>query len=172
MEIKIKKKEFQKLFNIACTTWKPKLEEKLKPFIFEDEITFEESFFNAMRGACTEDQLKIFNVIFKSYVKEELDLFKFDTYSKVCKQLKEKEESCPYRKIKQIERFFNGSWKADKLDTNQRKYYPYFIASGGGLCFTGSGCDDSFFSVPVAYFKDDKTATFVGKTFVDIYKEL
>ncbi len=28
MEIKIKKKEFQKLFNIACTTWKPKLEEK------------------------------------------------------------------------------------------------------------------------------------------------
>ncbi len=155
MEIKIKKKEFQKLFNIACATWKPKLEEKLKPFIFEDEITFEESFFNDMRGACTEDQLKIFNVIFK-----------------VCKQLKEKEESCPYRKLKQIERFFNGSWKANKFNTSQRKYYPYFIASCGGLDFHVYDSVHVYFSGQVAYFKDDKTATFVGKTFIKIYEEL
>lgn len=115
--------------------------------------------------------------IIKNDVKElieltETNLFAITSYREVYEYLQEKEESCPYKKLKQIERLFNGNWKKNWLDNTQRKYYPYFIASGGRLVFDDSGYVLDCYTGQVAYFKDEKTSTFVGKTFIDIYKEL
>ncbi len=187
--IKIKKSEFQKLYNIACNTWKPKFEEKFKNFLFSDTIEFEKDFLEDMRKACTEDQLKVFNVIFKAYLKEENDLFNIKDYSELCKKYKikelkisdfkflpkeEQEKSLAYHQIKTIERIYNGiDWVLDWSNTNQYKYYPYFVYKvGSSLVFYGSDCDSICCSGQVAYFKDEKTSTFVGKTFIDIYRKL
>jgi hypothetical protein len=83
--IKIKKKEFQKLYDIACNQWQPIFQEKFKEFLFEDYIEFDESFLLKMQKACTDPQLKVFNVIFKPYLEEVIDLFSINTYKKVCK---------------------------------------------------------------------------------------
>jgi hypothetical protein len=99
-------------------------------------------------------------------------LFSITSYKEVCYYLNEKEEICLYKKLKQIERLFNGDWKANKFNSKQKKYYPYFAFSGGGLGFHASTCDHAYFLGQVAYFKDEKTATFVGKTFIKIYEEL
>ncbi len=171
MKITIKKSEFKKLYDIACTNWKPKLDEKLKEFIFNDNIEFEESFVKDMKNACTEDQLKIFKIIFKSYLKTEFDIFKYDTYSKVCKALNEKEQTIPYLRIKQIEKFFNQGWKPNWKNQSEYKYYPYFsIGSGGGLVYYGcSFYCDGFYGEP-AFYKDKEPAIFVGKTFIKEYQ--
>lgn len=101
------------------------------------------------------------------------DLFNITTYSEVCKELKEKEETCSYKKIKQIEKLFNGSWKKDWNNFDQLKYYPYFNfkASSGmvGFCTSVSSYDGSY--GPVAYYKDKVTSDHVGKNFWLIYKE-
>jgi len=186
--IKIKKKEFQKLYNIACSTWQPKFDEKFKNFLFEDYIEFDETFLKQMESACTPDQLKVFKVIFKEYLKEEVNLFTFDTYSKVCKALNEKEYTLKdfeflseeYRErqlatvqIHQIEKFFNQGWKADFKNRDQYKYYPYFeFEASGGVRFVGSHYFRYLFDGTVAFYKDQKTSDFVGKTFIDIYKTL
>jgi len=148
-------------------------EEKFKGFLFKDYIEFDDSFLIRMKEACTKPQLEVFNIIFKNYLKEEIDLFKIDTYEKVCKQLKETAQSCPFKKIKQIEKLFNGNWVKNVKDHNQRKHYPYFQDNGSGLVFDGSSCCGyCSFAGLVAYFKDEKTSSFVGKTFIDIYQEL
>ena len=170
--ITIKKSEFAKLYNIACSNWKPKLEEKFKGFVFSDSLEFDKSFLEEMKSACTEEQLKIFNVIFKDYVQETQNLFdKIKNYSDVCKELNEREESDPIKKIKQIAKLFNGDWRVN-FNGSQRNWYPYFHYSGGGCRFDGSGCRDVRFYGMVSYYKDEKTSNFVGKTFSDVYMEL
>lgn len=170
--IKIKKTEFQKLYKLACSTWKPKFDEKFKNFLFEDYIEFEYSFLQQMQDACTPEQLKVLKTIFKCYLQESENLFKITTYKAVCKKLNEKEETCPYKKIKQIEKLFNGSWIKDWKNKNQSKYYPYFEITGSGLVSFGSLYVGYCLHGQVAYFKDNQTSIFVGKTFIDIYEEL
>lgn len=98
---------------------------------------------------------------------------KIKNYSDVCKELYEKEETCPIKKIKQIERLFNSFWKKDWKNKNQEKWYPYFeyTSSGGLVFYSSSYCYFSTYG-PVAFYKDKETSDFVGKTFLDIYKEI
>lgn len=100
------------------------------------------------------------------------DLFSIITYSEVCKELKEKEETCPYKMIKQIEKLFNVNWVKDWDNKNQSKWYPYYEQTGSGLVFFSS---DSFyycFGGQVAFYKDKKTSDHIGKYFIDVYKKL
>lgn len=101
------------------------------------------------------------------------DIFTIITYKEVCEELKEKEEICPYKKIKQLERLYNGTWKKDFNDKNQKKYYPYFNldASSGLVGFYSSYCYYYFSFGQVGFYKDQKTSDYIGKTFWPIYKE-
>lgn len=99
------------------------------------------------------------------------DLFKFNTYSKVCEELGEKEKGSSYEQIKQIEKFFNQGWIKDWNNSNQYKYTPYFEkASSGVWRFFDSGGWGSYCYGVVAYFKDKEISDFVGRTFIEIYK--
>lgn len=94
-------------------------------------------------------------------------------YSDICKELKEEEKQFPFDKIKQIEKLFNGNWKKDWKNSNQYKYFPYFTISGSGaLVFGYSGCFGTYFYGVVGFYKDKETSDFVGRTFIDIYKEI
>ncbi len=75
-------------------------------------------------------------------------------------------------KIKQIERLFNGTWIKDWSNTNQYKYYPYYRIESSGLVFFRSIYYCLSAIGQVAFYKDEKTSTFVGKTFIDLYKQI
>lgn len=105
---------------------------------------------------------------------KELVLFSITSYEGVCKVLKEECKISPYDKIKQIEKLFNGWWKKDWEDINQKKWYPYFnLKASHGVV----GFYDSYFSCGVAsgqvgFYKDQRTSDYIGKTFWLIYKEI
>ncbi len=101
------------------------------------------------------------------------DLFsKIKNYSDVCSELGEDKETCPYKKIKQIEKLFNGNWIKD-FSGNQKNWYPYFEYKAGlGLVFCGSDDSYGYSYCVVAFYKDEKTSNFCGKTFQDIYNQL
>lgn len=75
-------------------------------------------------------------------------------------------------KLTQIMLLFNGDWIVDLTNSNQTKWYPYFDITRSGLSFRCSAHDRLHFSGAVAYFKTESIADFVGKLFVDIYKDL
>lgn len=76
-------------------------------------------------------------------------------------------------KLAQIEFYFGKDWKKDWSNHSQYKYYPYFnVDSSGGLRFSGvDGFRGSAYGV-VAYFETKEIATYVGKTYIDLYKDL
>lgn len=110
---------------------------------------------------------------FKKQKIQNINLFSITTYSEVCKILNEKEEILPYLKIKQIQKLYNGDWKIDWSNINQKKYYSYFNlnASRGLVGFTVSIYCLTYSLGQVAFYKDEKTSNYVGKIFYSIYKE-
>lgn len=182
--VTIKKTEFKELYDLACSDWKTKLDAKFAKFLFSDSLELEESFLGEMKAACDAKQLKVFCKIFKSFVNQK-DLFTIKTYFAVCKELKEKElvlsnfsflpkeyqeKALAQAQIQQIEKLFNGAWIKDWSNSNQRKYYPYYEFSNKGFSFGYSYFDYSI--CQVAWFKDEETSDFVGKTFISIYKKV
>lgn len=183
--MKVSKKDFKKLYDIACDNWKKKFEAQFKDQLFEDELEFSEEFLDEMQQACNESQLKVFKKIFGDYVSN--DIFKVTKYSEVCKRLNEKElsisdfyhlhkddreKALANAQIKQLERFFNKGWKVDLKDRNQHKYWPYFEITALGLVFDASCCGDSSFYGRVGYFCSEKVSNHVGKNFIHIYNKL
>lgn len=124
---------------------------------------------NALEEYVSEEMDKIRNLSKKSVVK---DLFSITTYSEVCEELKEKEETCPYKMIKQVEKLFNGEWKKDWNGTNRIKWYPWYEQTGSGLVFSHSCSYCVSFGGQVAFYKDKQTCDYVGKHFISIYKQL
>lgn len=75
--------------------------------------------------------------------------------------------------LENIIKLFNGDWKVDFKDKNQRKYYCYFERNSSGwrlddVCDQGScsGYGSGF------YFKNKEDAEYVGKQFIDIFSEI
>lgn len=115
-------------------------------------------------------------------------IFDVTTYSKVCTKLKEsqiieeyfnnfpkedRKKLAAFAKIKQLERFYNQGWIPNWSNTSEYKYYPYFsLSSGGCLWFNGSLSYDSGFSELCGVYKTSEISNFVGKTYIDIYKDL
>ena len=124
-----------------------------------------------LEGYFKEEMIKIKELIVKEKPK---DLFSITTYEEVIKELKEFAEISPYKKIKQIEKLFNGDWKKDLLNNKQEKWYPYFTINSytGFFMFHGSHYHMGTSYSVVAFYKDKKTSDHVGKNFFNIYKEL
>jgi hypothetical protein len=113
---------------------------------------------------------------------DEIDLFSITTYKEVYKVLGEKELTlCDFKefpeklskkllataRIEQLERLYNQNWVKNYNDKNQYKYRPYFeFASNNwrfscSIAYCWSGCS------VVGVFKDEKTSSYVGKTFLN-----
>jgi hypothetical protein len=100
------------------------------------------------------------------------DVFLVTTYSEVCNKLNKKQETCPYKKIKDLELFFNEGWKKEICNISQYKYYPYFSVRGGSLVFFGSDWHASCFGGCVGLFKNELISNHIGKNFISIYQEI
>ena len=104
---------------------------------------------------------------------ESEDIFSCTTYKEVCKRLDKKQEDCPYKVIKDIERYFNQGWKPNWKNTDEYKFYPYFsVTFGGELVYDCCYYCSSRFDGEVAFYKTSEIATFVGKYFTKEYQNL
>lgn len=185
----INKSDFKKLYDIACKDWKGKFNDKFKEQTFEDNLSFDESFLKEMKTACDEKQLKVFNKLFSEFI-DTSDFTKFNTYSKVCKELNEEEleesdfkflykdqrkRSLAQAKINQLERFFNGKFKKDWTNTSVCVYSPYFTVSGSGcLVFYYSYLWLSYFYGDPGLYQSKEISDFIGKNdeFRGFYQDL
>ena len=176
----IKREELHYFYGKVCNDWKLKISE-LVLFQTGAEITVPNSLINEAYEAASSDLRKRLKSIFKIESSEEL--FDVTSYEELCKLrgikvLTEEDfkasrnptKALAMEKIKTIEEIYNGEWKPNFKDDNQRKWYPYFVNNGSFL-FYDSGCFCSFYGC-VGLYKDEKTSNFVGKTFMDIYLQV
>jgi len=114
------------------------------------------------------DKIKNYSDVCKDLGEDELKLSDFNFLSKDYRK-----KAFNQAKLQQIQKLFNGDWKLDWSDTTQYKWFPYFeIKVSGGIGFYVTYFHSSHFGDAPAYFKYEETSNFVGKLFIDIYKEL
>jgi hypothetical protein len=186
--VKVVKKEFKKLYDIACNDWKTKLVAKLADQMFNDSNTleFEEGFVGDMKKACSADQLKVFKKVFADYIKEE-SFEDVTDYKEVCKRLAvpvltekdfsflpqdQRGKALAFHKIKNLEKFFNKNWVPNFSDSSEYKYYPYFEKRSGRWVFIGSYGYLYGFSGGVGLYKSKEISDHIGNNFKDIYISL
>lgn len=180
----IKKADLKVLYKEVCPDWQKVIAELI---LFQDgnSIEVENEVIERAYSQANNDQKKLLNKYFKL---ESEDLFSVTTYKEVCNRLKIKEltikdftsfgedalQMFTFHRIKNLERFFNGSWKANWANKSQSKWYPYFTVnnSSGALFFGGCYYDVDGFCGSVGYYKDEKTAKHIGTNFIDIYEDL
>ena len=67
-KVTIKKSDFKKLHDLACSNWKTKLTNFIaRDFLYSDTIDFNSDFVSDMRKACTPEQLVVFKEIFGDF---------------------------------------------------------------------------------------------------------
>lgn len=115
---------------------------------------------------------------------DEINVFKITTYEEVCKALGEKEfvlddfrfhnsseklskKLLATARIEQLERLYNKGWKKNYSDKNQYKYRPYFEFTNNNWQFHFSVDYPWFGYSVVGVFKDEKTSSYIGKTFLN-----
>jgi hypothetical protein len=85
------------------------------------------------------------------------------------------DDEIAYRKLKTITKAINEGHKFNMLDTDENKWFPVFrvdSSSPSGFVFDGSYY---YYSIAAAgdasrlCFKDEASANFAGKTFIDLY---
>lgn len=116
------------------------------------------------------------------------DVFSYTTFAEVsaaagkkesdynvpdCASYKEKVDMY-IKRLDLIGEVYNGDWIANLADTSQQKWWVWYDIkknadklSGFGLVFSGTVYTNSFTGVGSRhYYKDDKTARYVGRTFL------
>lgn len=77
----LKRKDYQRIYNIACSTWKHKLQDLFgAEFALNDTVKIKDSIYKTMRKACTPEQNILFDEIFGADKKELNKWFKDDTH--------------------------------------------------------------------------------------------
>lgn len=181
MKTEIERTELKKIYDIACPTWQPKIEEFAKRTPFKKTVNFTEKEINTMLSACTNTQLPIVSKIFDIQ-----DITsKINNFKDVLDYLgEEDEEVIIYRKM--IKHDFTGKilhtqmvvcWnralnEKHEFTENDKKWriwwnlYPFSF----GLSHWYS----DFTTVPLALcFKNEKLANFAGnnKEYQDLCKQ-
>lgn len=80
-----------------------------------------------------------------------------------------------YQKLAIVTEALNEGWKADWDNSDENKYYPYFIMSPSSFAFCGSGygsaCAAAGSGSRLCY-KTRKLAEYSAKQFIDIWKDI
>jgi hypothetical protein len=103
------------------------------------------------------------------------------TYEDACKELNtipnwniypaDTQDEIAYKKLKTIAAAINGDWIPDWNNTNQKKWYPYFILSSG-FGFSATDCLYVIASTAAGSrlcFESEEKAKYAGTQFKDLY---
>lgn len=151
--LKLEDSTARTLYKTANAEFKTLLEENFGKDFFSQKIT---------------DRIKTFQDV--------LEALGFSSYSQVVPfgnpQTKDQVALNALAKIQAIAKVLNEGWIPNFNNNNEAKYYPYFEKTSGGwavgdcdrngrVAYLGSGC----------YYKNSELVMYVGKQFIDIYKE-
>nr|DAZ04151.1 MAG TPA: hypothetical protein [Caudoviricetes sp.] len=85
------------------------------------------------------------------------------------------EHDIAYQKLAIVTEALNEGWKADWDNSDENKYYPYFIMSPSSFAFCGSGyvnaCAFAGSGSRLCY-KTRELAEYSAKQFIDIWKDI
>lgn len=82
-------------------------------------------------------------------------------------------DEAAYKKLKVIVKSINQGWIPDWIDTNQKKWFPYFNLSSG-FGFSGTDYDYAYAHASVGSllcFESEAKAKHAGTRFLQLYKE-
>lgn len=103
--------------------------------------------------------------------------YKRDTQAFVleCQKRAYTADEIAYRQLKMIAEVLNEGWTPDWSNSNQCKYYPWFVMSspsGSGFSFDVAGAwRTNSYAGSRLCFKSRELAEYAGKQFTEIYKE-
>lgn len=82
-------------------------------------------------------------------------------------------DEAAYKKLKVIVKAINGDWEPDWDDTDQKKWWPWFVLSSGfGFSSSNSYCDDSHSTVGSRLcFESKEKSDYAATTFSRIYED-
>lgn len=185
---KISRQNLLELYNNVCENWQKEIT-KLVLFQTTNEIEVEQSLITKAFSEADAKQNKLLNKYFK--IEEFGDEYRMKictSWESLLKHLGKKEsEMLPYKlpktnleisvnsyiKLCTIIEFLNDGWICDFNDSNQYKYYPYFIFEKSSWQLRGVYylyANSHGFSA-LAYLKNEKLARFMGTNYIKEYSE-
>lgn len=181
----IKRKDLQDIYSKVCGDWQKEITQLVlfqsgdnievsdelitKAFSQADsgQKTLMKKYFKIKDGSEAFDKIKDYKSFCKYFGIKELTIKDFEQFGDQAKKM------FAFHKIKNFETYFNDGWKPDWSNSNEYKWYPYFEfkKGSGGWCFYGSDVRIYISYAVAAFYKDQKIADFIGKTFLDIYSD-
>ncbi len=77
-------------------------------------------------------------------------------------------------KFELLSEAINQGWKPDTLDTNQKKWFPYFEVSSSGLDFSYSRYSYDFANADAGFpfaFESQEKSDYAGRVFIALWEE-
>lgn len=161
------------IYDIACDTWKQKIEKMTKVF---SDTTLTEAQVTEMFGAASKEQTKTLKLwlketgdIDKDLIQEKLDALTLPYRSKTL--TKEQKSVNALVQLLTIAPCFNGDVELTWKDTTKGKYFPYKYYSGGGWVLGYGGWYDAADLVSGVCYKDSKSALKAYEMFPEIFDD-
>jgi hypothetical protein len=183
----ITKINLKKIHDVACPTWKSKIEEFAKRDLFNDKIELTQSEVDEMFDASDDKQKSSLNKFLnksKNLLAEinsfedacnVLGIIDSENEIKILKSLStpNKFKMIAFYKLEIIIRALNNGWYPNWTNSNEYKYWNYFsYYGGGGFSFYNTSCNATRTHVPSAlYFKTLELAKHGAKIAFEEYKE-
>lgn len=182
----ITRKDLNSLYNAnICDKWKTQIITLLVEQQVNTDIEVKDDLIQAAYKEGDAAQKKLLTKFFEL---PQSKIEKIKTFADVCKVLgKTEAEIVPFFKVENnnqkrmnafakimaIAEVFNEGWEPDWSNKSEYKYYPYFEykARAGWGFYDSYSCYGSSSYGRVAYYKSSEIASYVGKTFIEIYKE-
>ena len=184
MKTEIKRSELQKIWEISCDTWKPKLAKYAQEDPFSETIKFTEKQINEMIQACDAKQLPVVKEVFD--VRDNWEDIK--TVEDACKHLGEVDNEVRQLRLLQnipnldrkvtscqeltvISKALNNGTELDWDNHNEYKYFPWWYLGKNYRLYSMIYSSDNS-SVPARLcVKSSEIGNYSATQFKDIWKD-
>ena len=175
----ITRENLKAIHDIACGSWKTKLESYANRNQFKNEIELTKSEIHEMFEASNSAQLEVLKKFFterkdiRDKVKSFLDACNIlDVDPKSVYHSSDNQMDVAFKKLKIIIKALNEGWWPNFEDDKQFKYWNYFRLKGG-FCFWHTDYNINGTGVPsTLLLKSDKLARYVSEIALEEYKIL
>jgi hypothetical protein len=182
----ISKTNLKKIYDVACTTWKSKIEALAQRDLFGDEVELTQKEIDEMFEVSDEKQIKVLS---KFLTKSKNLIDDINSFEDACESLgitdskseikilesistPSKDKLIALYKLEIIIRALNNGWYPDFKNSSEYKYFNYFRMEGGFSFYTVY-CRNSAVTVPSAlYLKNKELAEHCAKIAIKEYETL
>ncbi len=134
----INRDNLKKIYDIACSNWKTKLEGYAKRNLFQDDIELSNDEIDEMFNASDDKQKVVLKRFFKrpESIMDKIKSFKdacnyFEVTEKSVFSSTDTKDEIGFKKLKLIIKALNEGWYPNWQNENEYKYYNYFKMKGG-----------------------------------------